>query len=88
VLHGLRANFITQLVQHRVPRNGIQQLVGHEPGELIYDTYSLGVPLEQLAEVVALLDYGDAVAAAITRAMQEEPTNKAVKRETATARIG
>jgi integrase len=77
VFNGLRKNFITQLVQRQVPDHEIQQLVGHESHTLVHNVYSAGVTLERLAEVVALVDYGTAVTAAVERAMQEGLTRRA-----------
>ena len=68
VLHGLRATFITNLVQHQVPTHEVKQLVGHTSDELVHNVYSAGVTLERLAEVVALVDYGKTVAEAVRRA--------------------
>ena len=68
VFHDFRKNFITQLVQHQVPTHEIQQLVGHTADELVHNVYSSGVSLERLAEVVAMVSYGETVAEAVRRA--------------------
>jgi integrase len=75
--HGLRKNFITQLVQHQVPIHEIQQLVGHENRTLVHGVYCDVVTIERLVEVVALVDYGDMVTAAVERAMEEGLTRRA-----------
>ena len=69
VFHGLRKNLITQLVQHQVPTHEVQQLVGHTADSLVHTTYSEGVSLERLTEIVGMVDYGKDVTGAVRRAL-------------------
>lgn len=67
VFHGLRKNFVTQLVQHDVPTSTIQQPIGHSSDSFVCHTYSGGLELDALAEMVAKVSYNKAVSGAVSR---------------------
>lgn len=59
--HGLRHTFVQQLVDRSWPEADIMQIVGHRAPQLIRNTYSRGVPMARLQEVVGSVDYGPEV---------------------------
>jgi len=56
VFHSFRKNVVGQMEAKSVPQSEVAQLVGHERG-FTYKVYGGGVPLQRLAEIVALIDY-------------------------------
>lgn len=55
--HSFRKNVVGQLERARVPQNEVAQLVGHEKQGMTFGTYGRHMTLEDLAKIVALLDY-------------------------------
>lgn len=68
--HSLRGSFVTSLESASVPQNVMELLVGHSRSALVYGTYSAGLPLEQLAEAVSKVSYGNAVDTLVANKIQ------------------
>lgn len=60
VFHSFRKNVVGQLEALSVPQSEVAQLVGHEKG-FTFGKYGAGVSLKRLAEIVALIEYPEAV---------------------------
>jgi integrase len=69
VFHSFRANYVSRLVALGTPDSTIQQLIGHESGVLLHNTYSSGLGLDALQEVVRDVEYGKAVTGAVSGAV-------------------
>lgn len=57
VFHSFRKNVVGQLERARVPESEVAQIVGHEKKGITFGIYGARLPLPELAQIVALIDY-------------------------------
>ena len=57
--HSFRNTFTTRMENFGVPENHINQLLGHNDGNIALDVYSGGLAIEPLRESMGKLNYGN-----------------------------